>query len=257
LILTYQKDFKWNINGNFTTNQNKITELYGDGKDDYSNRWFIGQPIGVVYDYVFDGILQEGETAPEFMDNTVGTVGDGKNILPGEAKVNGQTQPKWFASLGMQFQYKNFDASFLFNHVNGTLRRIPGKIGDRTQSLDIPYYTDETPNAQYGRPAWPSKIDGIARSGNQYGYLSYYQSGTYTRLQDITLGYTLPKNTLKTIGISSLRFYVTGQNLITLTDFIGYDPSLEYNGNQTGASVDRLHGYPTTRTFIFGLKVNF
>ena len=283
-----RKDFKWNINGNFTTNQNKITELYGDGKDDYSNRWFIGQPIGVVYDYVFDGILQEGETAPEFMDNTVGTVGDGKNILPGEAKVKdiggwetledgsivrtkiadgkideadmkiiGQTQPKWFASLGMQFQYKNFDASFLFNHVNGTLRRIPGKIGDRTQSLDIPYYTDETPNAQYGRPAWPSKIDGIARSGNQYGYLSYYQSGTYTRLQDITLGYTLPKNTLKTIGISSLRFYVTGQNLITLTDFIGYDPSLEYNGNQTGASVDRLHGYPTTRTFIFGLKVNF
>lgn len=287
-IAVNRKDFKWNISANFTTNKNKITELYGDGLDDYSNLWFIGKPIGVVYDYVFDGIMQNGETAPAYMDNTVGSADDGINILPGEAKVKdiggwetledgslirtktpdgkideadktiiGQTQPKWFANLGMQFQYKNFDASFNINHVNGTMRQIPGKIGDRTQSLDIPYYTDESPNTQYGRPAWPSKIEGIARTGNQYGYLSYYQSGTYTRLQDVTLGYTFPRKTLDEFGISMLRLYITGQNLLTLTEFIGYDPSLQYNGNQTSASIDRLHGYPTTRTFIFGLKINF
>lgn len=283
-----RKDFQWNINVNFAKNNNKIIELYGDGQDDYSNHWFIGQPIGVIYDYVFDGILQEGETAPEYMDNTVGTVGDGKNILPGEAKVKdiggwevledgttvrtkvadgkideadmkiiGQTQPKWYGSLGMQFKLKNFDASFLINHVNGTLRRIPGKVGDRTQSLDLPYYTDENPDTQYGRPGWPSKIDGIARTGNNYGYLSYYQSGTYTRLQDITLGFTFPHNWLQPIGIQTVRLYLTGQNLFTFTDYIGYDPSLEYTSNQTGANVDRLYGYPTTRTWIMGLKVSF
>ena len=282
------KDFRWNVNATFTTNKNKITELYGDGLDDYTNRWFIGHPIGVVYDYVFDGILQEGETAPDFMDNTVGSVGDGKNILPGEAKVKdiggwetlddgstirtkvpdgkideadmkiiGQTQPKWIGSLGMQFQYKNFDISFLINHVHGTLRLIPAKIYDRTHYLNIPYYTDESPSTRYGRPAWSSTIDGISRTGNQYGYLSYYQDGTYTRLQDVTLGYTLPKSLLNRIGASTIRFYVTGQNLITITDYIGYDPSLEYTSNQTGANVDRLYGYPTTRTFLFGLKVSF
>ena len=282
------RNFQWNITATFTKNKNKITELYGDGLDDYTNRWFIGKPVGVVYDYVFDGILQEGETAPEYMDNKVGAVGDGKNILPGEAKVKdiggwetlangstvrtkepdgkideadmkviGQTQPKWIGSLGMQFRYKNFDASFLINHVHGTLRRIPARIYDRTHFLDLSYYTDENPSTKYGRPAWPSTIDGIARTGDEFGYLSYYQSGTYTRLQDVTIGYTFPKSLLSRMGIKTVRLYVTGLNLITITDYIGYDPSLEYTSNQTGANVDRLYGYPTTRTWLFGLKANF
>jgi TonB-linked SusC/RagA family outer membrane protein len=282
------KKFKWDINVSFTSNKNKITELYGDGKDDVSNGWFIGQPIGVVYDYVFDGILQKDEVAPAYMDNTVGTVGDNKNILPGEAKVKdiggwetlddgstvrtkvpdgkideadktiiGQTQPKWFGSFGMQFKYQNLFASFLINHVHGTMRRIPIKISDRTQSLDIPYYTDENPSTQYGRPAWSSTIDGISRTGNQYGYLSYNQSGSYTRLQDVTIGYSLPKKLIGKLGMNSFQVYVTGQNLITITDFKGYDPSLEYTSNQTSANVDRLYGYPTTRNWIFGVKVNF
>lgn len=284
-----RNSFYWNIGATFTTNKNKITELYGDGMDDYTNRWFIGQPIGVIYDYVFDGVLQEGETAPEYMDNIVGTVGDGKNIVPGETKVKdiggwetledgtvfrtkvpdgkideadmtviGQTQPKWLASIGMQFKYKNLDASFMINHVNGTLRQIPGSVfGREPFSLDIPYYTDENQNTRYGRPAWPATIDGIKRGGNSYGRLSMYQSGTYTRLQDITLGYTLSKHLPGRIGINSVRFYVTGQNLITITDYIGYDPSLEYTSNQTDANFNRVDGYPTVRTWLFGLKVNF
>jgi hypothetical protein len=258
------KDFTCEASASFTSKKNKITELYGDEENDYTNGWFIGEPIGVVYDYVFDGILQEGETAPDYMDNTVGTAGDGKNILPGEAKVRdiggwetlddgstvrtkvpdgqtdeadmtvvGQTQPKWFGSFGMQFKYKNLFASFFINHVQGTLRRIPIKISDRTQSLDIPYYTDEHPNSRYGRPAWPSTIDGISRTGNYYGYLSYYQSGTCTRLQGVTIGYTIPKEIFGKTGIHSVQVYATGQNLLTITDFIGYDPSLEYTSNQT------------------------
>jgi len=281
-------NFRWDVSTSFTTNKNKITELYGDGLDDYSNYWFIGKPIGVIYDYVFDGILQEGETAPEYMDNTVGVVGDGKNILSGEAKVKdlggwktledgttirtkipdgkideadmtiiGQTQPKWFGSFGMNFRYRNFDASFFINHVQGTKRMVPIKISDRTQSLDITYYTDENPSTQYGRPAWSSKIDGIARTGNSYGYLSYYQDGSYTRLQDVTFGYSIPKSLLSNFKINQVRIYVSGQNLLTFTDFIGYDPSLEYESNQTGANVDRLYGYPTTHNWLVGLKVNF
>ncbi|MBN2166093.1 MAG: TonB-dependent receptor [Marinilabiliaceae bacterium] len=281
-------DFNWTISTTFTTNKNEIVDLYGDGKDDYSNNWFIGEPVGAIYDYVFDGVLQPGETAPEYMDNLVGIVGDGKNIVPGEVKVKdvggwetledgstvrtttpdgkiddadkkiiGQKQPKWIGSLSMQFNYKNFDFSFVINHVQGTLRRVPGLLGDRTHYLDLPYYTDENPSGQYGRPIWSSTIDGLKRNGNQFGYLSYYQDGTYTRLQNVTLGYSVPKPILSKIGIDQVRFYVTGQNLITFTDYIGYDPSLNYTDNQTNAEIDRLAGYPTTRNWIFGVKVNF
>jgi TonB-linked SusC/RagA family outer membrane protein len=281
-------DFKWDINTSFTTNKTTITELYGNGKDDIANRWFIGEAIGVIYDYEFDGILQEGETAPEYMDNTVGVVGDGKNILPGEAKVKdiggwetladgslartkvpdgqideadmkviGQTQPDWYGSIGMSVLYKNIDLSFFFNYVHGIKKRIPVRISDRTQSLDMPYYTDENPNSQYGRPSWPSTIDGITRAGNRFGYLSYNQDASYGRLQNITLGYTLKNSFIQKLNISSVRFYATAQNLFTLTKFDGYDPSMEYYDNQTSARVDRLYGYPTTRNWLFGVKVTF
>ena len=287
-IVVNNNDFNWNISATFTKNVNKVTKLYGDGEDDYTNGWYIGESIGVIYDYVFDGVLQEGETPPDYMDNVVGQEGDGKNIVPGEAKVKdiggwetledgstirtkipdgkideadktiiGQTQPEWMGSIGMQFKYKNLDLSFLINHVQGTLRRIPVLLSDRTHSLDIPYYTDENPNTQYGRPSWPSTIDGVKRGGNQYGGLSYYQNGTYTRLQDVTLGYSFPKSILNRIGVDQVRLYVTGQNLLTITDYIGYDPSLNYTNNQTEAEVDRLYGYPTTRNWIFGLKLSF
>jgi len=287
-MVVNKSEFNWSISSTFTINKNKITELYGDGMDDYANGWHIGEPIGSIYDYVFDGVLQEGETAPTYMDNLVGQVGDGKNIVPGEVKVKdvggwetledgsvvrneipdgkideadkriiGQSQPKWIGSLGMQFKYKNLDFSFMINHVEGTLRRIPAQIGDRTHYLDIPYYTDENPNSRYGRPSWPSIIDGIGREGNQFEYLSYYQSGTYTRLQDVTLGLSFPKTFMRQIGIDNIRFYLTGQNLLTITDYIGYDPSLNYTSNQTNAEIDRLYGYPTTRNWIVGLKLNF
>ncbi len=283
------RDFDWNVTLSFTSNRNTITEL-PDGKDDITNRWFIGQSIGVVYDYVFDGILQPGETPPDYMDNKVGIVGDGKTIVPGEAKVKdvggwstqpdgstirtkipdgmideadktviGQTQPDWLGSMGMQFKYKNVDASFYFNYVHGTLRQIPFKISDRTHSLDIPYYTDENPNTQYGRPAWPSSINGTSRAGNEFGNLSYYQDGSYGRLQNVTIGYTLSNALLNKLSITSVRLYATGQNLLTFTDYIGYDPALEYRSdrNQTEARVDQLYGYPTTRNWVFGLKVSF
>jgi TonB-linked SusC/RagA family outer membrane protein len=279
-------NFKMSANATFSKNRNEITELYGDGVDDIANRWFIGESLGVVYDFVFDGILQSGETAPAYMDNTVGTVGDGKNIVPGEAKVKdigsfqtlgngavvpvlvpdglineadmtiiGSTQPKWFGSFGMQFKYKNVDASFFLNHVHGTLRQVPLNVNQRTHMLNLPYYTDENPSLHYGRPAWPSTIDGVARTGNQFGRLSYYEDGTYTRLQDITIGYTFDK--LSRLNIGSLRIYVTGQNLLTITDFSGYDPSLSYTNNQTNAEISRIAGYPTSRNFIMGVNVNF
>ncbi len=259
----------------FSTNKNKILDLDGTKTDDVADRLFIGEPVGVVYDYVFDGILQDGEEPPVAMPE----------LIPGEAKVRdlgsyevledgtqvrtdipdsaitdadwriiGQIHPTWYGSFGVSLHYKKIDFSVFINHVHGTTRRIPINVADRPHSMDIPYYTDENPSTQYGRPSWPRNL---GRIGNQYGYLSYYVDGSYTRLQDVTLGYSLSNPFLTKAGISRVRIYATGQNLFTFTDYLGYDPAFEYTGNQTGARIDRLRGYPTIKNIIFGLNVTF
>lgn len=259
----------------FSTNKNKIIDLDGTKTDNVTDRLFIGEPVGVVYDYVFDGILQEGEEPPAAMPLLIAgevkvkdtgsfeVLEDGSQVRTNvpdsvineaDMQIIGQIHPKWYGSIGFTLTYKNFDFSAFVNHVHGTTRRIPINVSDRPHAMDIPYYTDEKPSTQYGRPSWPKNL---GRAGNQYGYLSYYVDGSYTRLQDITLGYSLSNNYLTRIGISRVRLYATGQNLFTLTDYLGYDPSFEYTNNQTSGRIDRLRGYPTIKNLIFGLNVTF
>ena len=274
-----KNDFGLDATVTFTANKNKILDLDGTKEDFVNDRLFIGEPVGVVYDYVFDGILQEGETPPVHM----------QYLLPGEAKVKdlgsyvtledgsvsseisnvqdsvineadmqiiGQIHPKWFGSFGLTFRYKSLSLSVFINHVHGVTRRIPVDVSDRPHSIDIPYYTDENPSTQYGRPDWPNRLN---RIGNQYGYLSYYVDGSYTRLQDLTIAYDFKSPFLTNIGISSIRPYFTGQNLFTITDYMGYDPAFEYreDRNQREGRFDRLQEYPTIKNLIFGVKVTF
>ena len=274
-LIVNKSDFALEAHATFSTNKNKIIDLDGTKTDNVTDRLFIGEPVGVIYDYVFDGILQEGEEAPAAMPD----------LIPGEAKVKdtgsfevledgtqirtnvpdsvineadmqiiGQVHPKWYGSIGLTLTYKNLDFSAFVNHVHGTTRRIPINVSDRPHSMDIPYYTDEHPSTQYGRPSWPKNL---TRGGNQYGYLSYYVDGSYTRLQDVTIGYSISNNFLNKNGISRIRIYATGQNLLTFTKYLGYDPAFEYKDNQTVGKIDGLLGYPTIKNLIFGLNVTF
>ncbi|MBN1188002.1 MAG: TonB-dependent receptor [Bacteroidales bacterium] len=269
-------DFSLGAIMTFSANKNKIIDLDGSKEDFVNDRLFIGEPIGVVYDYVFNGVLQEGETAPIYQplllpgevkvrdagsfitleDGTVTTdIANISDSIINEAdmQIIGQIHPKWFGSFGLNFSYKNLSISVFINHVHGTTRRIPINVSDRPHSMDIPYYTDENPNSQYGRPAWPA----LGRIGNQYEYLSYYVDGSYTRLQDVTIAYEIKSPLLEKAGISSIRPYFTGQNLFTISDYIGYDPAFEYTSNQTGGRIDRVQEYPTIKNLIFGLKATF
>lgn len=274
-LILNRSDIKLSANATFATNKNKIISLNRSNTDDVTNRWFKGEPLGVIYDFEFDGILQEGEDAPVAMPyllpgeakvKDIGsfvTLEDGTEIrsnIPdsvinqADQKIIGQIHPTWYGSFGVSLSYKNFDLSAFINHVHGTTRRIPVIVSDRPHSMDIPYYTDEHPSAQYGRPSWPRDL---LRVTNQYGYLSYYVDGSYTRLQDVTLAYNFSGNFLNKAGINRVRVYVTGQNLLTITDYIGYDPAYEYAANQREARIDRIVGYPTIKNIIFGLNVTF
>ena len=85
----------------------------------------------------------------------------------------------------------------------------------------------------------------------------YIQDGSYVRIKNIQLGYSLPKSVLSKLSIEKLRIYVTGQNLFTFTKYKGYDPEL---GGYTGYNTDRgidTRNYPGNKTILFGIQLGF
>ncbi len=252
------QDFQWNSTLTFSTNKNRIDHLYyvdadGDGQedDDLGNRWFIGQPIGVIYDYEFDGIYQEGDDLPEGYQPGWVRVKDLNNdgsISPEDRKVLGQTQPKYRWGINNQLSYKDFTFSFFINAMSGwdaqlnlldvstsTGNSFPGRS---VNFLDAGYWTPE--NQSNSRP-------GLTYT-NPLGR-GYYQSRDFVRLQDVTLAYDLPQALTERLKINSLRFYVSGRNLATITDWMGPDPE---SGNNTITNL-----YPTSRTIIGGINLSF
>jgi len=252
------KAFEWSSTITFSTNKNRIDHLYyadanGDGKEDndLGNRWFIGQPIGVTYDYVFDGIYQEGDEIPDGYQPGWVRVKDLNNdgaITPEDRTVLGQTSPKYRWGINNQFAYKNFSLSFFINAMTGwesqfNLLDVSSQTGNSfpgrsVNFLDAGYWTPE--NKSETRP-------GLTYT-NPLGR-GYYLSRDFVRLQDVTLAYDLPKALAEKLKVNGLRFYVSGRNLATMTDWLGPDPESGYS------SITNL--YPSPRTIIGGLNLSF
>jgi hypothetical protein len=252
------KDFEWRSSIVFSTNKNRIESLYGsdtdgDGKeeDDISNKWFIGKPIDVTYDYVFDGIYQEGESMPDgYMPGWVKVkdVDGYGEITPDDRDVLGQEQPKYRWGINNSISYKGLSLSFFVNGMHGFEKQMnlldvnsyngnsfPGRS---VNFLDAGYWTPE--NRSNTRPS--------LNYTNPLG-ISNYQSRNFIRLQDITLAYDLPASILQRIKIARMRIYVSGRNLATITDWQGTDPESGYN------KIYKL--YPTSRTIVGGVNLSF
>lgn len=250
--------FQWGSAITFSTNRNRIEHLYyadvdGDGQedDDLGNRWFIGQPIGITYDYVFDGIYQEGDEMPDgYQPGWVRVKdlnGDGE-ITPEDRTVLGQRQPKYRWGINNSIRYGGFSLNFFINAMTGwesefnlldvstlTGNSFPGRS---INFLDAGYWTPE--NRSNTRP-------GLTYT-NPLG-MNYYLSRDFIRLQDVTLAYDFPAAIIDKIKLNSLRIYVSGRNLATFTDWLGPDPESGYN------NITDL--YPTSRTIVGGINVSF
>ncbi|SDG97455.1 TonB-linked outer membrane protein, SusC/RagA family [Pedobacter terrae] len=258
------KDFRWETMFVFAANKNKIDDLYGDGKDDLGNRWFIGQPINVVYDYKMTGVWQTGEDVSK-QDPTAkpGSLkfadlnGDGK-ITADDRTILGQTAPKWTGGITNTFHYKNINLSVFIQTAQGITRNNPDltygdETGRRNTPAEIGYWTPE--NQSQTRPA--------LSYNNTLGY-GYASDASYTRIKDVTLSYVFPQHVLDKLHLGSLTVYASGRNLHTFTNWVGWDPEQTTYGrgsgnsgaNQQAFAADWTNNYPITRTFVLGLNVS-
>src|SRR5690606_34731189 len=121
------KDFSWSSTLIFSHNKNKIKDVYGDGKDDIGNRWFIGHPVGIIYDYTKVGIWQEDEIAsgankgwddPALAgDLKLADISKDGKIDDNDRSILGQTSPKWTGGLTNTFTYKDFSLNVFISTV--------------------------------------------------------------------------------------------------------------------------------------------
>ncbi|WP_310684812.1 SusC/RagA family TonB-linked outer membrane protein [Aliifodinibius sp. S!AR15-10] len=259
-------DFRWQTNFTFSTNENEIVELYGGKEDDVANRWFIGEPVNVVYAAVFDGIWQKDELDPGQRQELEGTAkvkdlnGDGKIDVDNDMKVLGSPQPKWTGSFSTTFNYKNWDLSatlytkqgvFLFSDFHQEFTDFNSK-----QILDVPYYMRENPHTEarysntYPQPAYQGQYWG--EDAEDYGYPGFNKDASFVRLKNITLGYNMSTSLLDKIGIRKMRLYANVLNPFVWTKYDGFDP--EWAGAGISGSVSNSTSF---RVFQFGTNITF
>ncbi len=251
---------KWTTSANLSFNKNKIVSLYGirdaNGKeiDDISNKWFIGQPIRVNYDYVWDGVWQLNEAAeaakygsqPGYV-KLKDSNGDQK-LAADDRQIIGQLDPSLLWGLTNIITYGNFTLSIFIHGVSGsTVQNY--LMNDDVQGAEVRY---NTLKKNWWTPTNPTNdwvMNAILANNMSGSSGRIYENPDFVRIKDISLGYDLPKNMISKIGLSRLKVYVTGRNLATFTKWTGMDPDLTDEQAQ-----QRI---PMQKEYVFGLTLGF
>lgn len=256
-----QGAFEWSSNLVFSSNRNRIVHIYnsdtnGDGRedDDLGNRWFIGQPVDVLYDYTFDGIYQQGDNLPTgYRPGWVRVKdlnGDGKIDAANDRSVIGQAQPRFRWGVTNVFRYGNLSLSVFVNAMQGWMRSL-SILDIRNAPTGAGNYP-ERPANMIDAGWWTPENQSTTRPGMSYtnplGH-NYYLSRDFVRIQDVSLAYEFPQSVLSRLKVGSLRVYASGRNLATFTKWLGPDPESGYNTQATF--------YPTPRTATLGLNLSF
>ena len=248
------KNFEWRTDWIFATNRQKIVELYNGKVDDVGAKWFIGKPVNVFYDVTNAGIWQntdadKGEIARYNANGSTFKPGDIRpldrnhdyKIDASDRYIIGQQDPKWTASLGNNFRYKNFDASFLLYAMVGqtVYHDLDMRFDGRYNQPKLDYWTPVNPAKKYPRPL-------LGTAGlNFISELNYY-SGSFMRMKNISVGYSLPPLMLKKTSLQRFRIYASVQNPLVVTKFPGTDPEGATGFNE-----------PSITTYLIGANIIF
>lgn len=267
-------DFNVRVGGNLSYLKNKLINLgNSDGFEMKDNVHMLGNVSraenGEVYPFFYGyktaGIFQNQAQIDAYVNERgekiqphaepgdvifVDMNGDGVLDDADRTKI-GKGTPDWTYGINLSASWKDFDFSML----------IAGAIGndifDATRRLDLRYVN--LPAEMMGRWHGEGSSNVLPRftwTNNNDNYRVsdlYIKDGSYMRLKNIQLGYTLPKSWTNKVFISSLRVYVAAENLLTLTGYEGFDPEISYDAS---AGIDRGI-YPQARTFTLGVNLNF
>ncbi len=240
--------FSWKLDFNIAGYREEITELAlkddnGNPIDDVGNNWFIGQPIKIWYDWEKIGIYQANEVAlAESQEQKVpGEIrlndidGDGL-ITPDDRKILGTDTPDYYGGFNNRFSYKGLELGVFFYFRQGQVIRSNfhssnNSLFARYNNLDVDYWTIDNPTNANPRP---NENQESPRNGST---LTYFD-GSFVKLRNISLAYSLPNSITEKLGMQSLKFTLSGQNLWFITDYETFDPEVGETGD--GADAFRL-----------------
>ncbi len=280
-----QKNFTWRTNVIFSHYKNLLNQLNAPGAllrgnaNDFTGNSSVvnytqaGHAVGTFYGYVTNGLYR----SPGELNKGVFPVGltsgfqgiylgdirykdlNGNGVIDNQdVTFIGDPNPTFTYGVTNTFTYNNFDFSFFFQGVYGS--KIFNWTRKYTESLNNVYvnqlstvlnrYTTANPNGSLPRyNQW--------NNNNTINSDRYVESGSYLRLQNISIGYNLPKRMVNKAKIASARIYATAQNIYTFTNYSGYDPEIgSYNKNALSQNVDNGH-YPNPRSVTIGANLEF
>jgi len=286
----FEGEFRWSANLNLGTFKNEVKSLgsatfisgFGfEGED--LNRVQVGEPAFFFYGWDFDGIFQTAEEANTYMGGSqhtlnAATAGDfrikdtnGDGVISATDRTNiGSPFPKMTLGLDLNASFRGFDMNVFISGVYGNkiyntnlydLQGMPRLFNAGVEVLDR--WTDTNPSNTIPRAG--------AVAANVQASSRFVEDGAYTKLKNITLGYTIPSNLLKN-KLSKIRIYVSAQNMICITEYSGLDPEVgsyrttgtalgQINSPQTTAAnyangID-VGNYPIPKSVIGGIQVTF
>ena len=256
--------FKWTTDFNISHNVNKVKELgtlqfiptvIPNGWITNPGRVVVGEPIGAMYGYVFEGIHQEGNAegaipgSMKYKDLN----GDGVIDDSNDRTIIGDSNPLHTGGITNTFNYKNFSLSVFFqwSYGNDVFNAATLRTNGFQPFMNITkdYYNNAwTPeNASNTAPAF-GRIESVASS-------YFVEDASFVRLKTINLSYDLPNKIFKGKQISGLRLYMSANNLLTFTNYSGFDPEVSSN-NPLLRGFERF-SYPRSKSIIMGLNLKF
>ncbi len=250
LNLDLNNGLRWSTNFNIAFNKSKIKKLYrGEPIDQgFANRYAEGRPFGAFYGLKFTGVnAQTG--AMEFKD-----INDDGLINDDDRTFIGNPNPNYEGGLTNALSFKGIELNAFFQFVQGN------NIYNGVRTYSEAYFFDNMEKRVLRRWKEPGDKTDVPRAeyaNPDVQKVSSYkvEDGSFIRLKSLTLGYTLPQKWMDRIGIRKLRIYLTGQNLVTWTDYSGPDPEVNFDGTSNTVLGTDFYTYPIARSWSFGVNL--
>ena len=250
-------DFQWTTDFNISKNENTVKDLNGANLIVGVNAFLEDQPAGVFYMRKYEGV--DPATGQALYDNGFGgTTTDWENA---PRQVVGNPNPDYFGGLTNSISYKNFDLSFLFQFVTGVdLYFETGEFLANSGIQNLSQLSSQT--ERWYKPGDQAEYPVLNPvQENTFPSSRWLEDGSYVRLKNITLTYNLPTDMVSGWGLNYLSVYVGATNLLTFTDYIGYDPDVSYFdpldgiiGQNISRGIDNFTA-PQPQIFMTGIKI--